>query len=491
MKRPIICIFGTDERPDFHNIDVMTILPYSDDTNAVNIISSMQPDVVITVGNSWGDFPNVSTINIHNRWIHYNSVADIKQESIYFCYISNLSKDFLRMPQENMPLISCFSPSYNSTGKINRPFRSLRAQTYPYWEWIIINDQPHCPKNCQTLKELEESDARIRVYNINNNTANIGQHKFETASLARGKYLVELDHDDDLTPDCLEMVKGAFDQYPDAGFVYTDFCELFEKDLTPYKYGHNWAYGFGGYYAQMTNIPGVEEPVLTWVARSANMNELTISNIVGVPNHIRVWEKNLYLEIGGHNPLAVGDDYELLIRTFLKTKFVRIPYLGYYQYRNQDGNTTFKRLPLITLIQSAAYKVYYNRIQGRLKELGVKQEKYNGGLTVWEQSDEYVESSANYTYKREDKKTYVLLAYQSMEQLDRTLHSIISTDENCEICVVGDGIDYLVDIIKKYWNDSRIRWWNLYKQFNDGGQKAKKYAEYNMVRTGDAVYVHC
>lgn len=493
MKRPIVCIFGIsdEEKPEFDSGDVMTMLSYQNDNDAKNIVSIMQPDVVITIGESWNKFPNLAKNGVHNRWVHCKSINDLKHEAIYFCYISNLSKNILRMPKEKMPLVSCFSPSYNSTGKIHRPFRSLRAQTYPYWEWIIINDQPHCPKNCQTLKELEESDARIRVYNINKNTANIGQHKFETASLSRGKYLIELDHDDDLTPDCLEMVKNAFDQYPEAGFVYTDFCELFEKDLKPYKYGPVWAFGFGGYYAQMTKIPGVEEPVLTWVARSANMNEVTISNIVGVPNHIRVWKKDLYMELGGHNPLAVGDDYELLVRTFLKTKMVRIPYLGYYQYRNEDGNTTFKRMNLITMIQATTYKVYYDKIQARIKELGLNQKNYKHGKPIWEQENDYEEATLTLTYKKEDVTTYVILTYQGKDYFEGTLKNILETgNKNSEICIVGDGVDYLDEVIEKYNTDLRLRWWNLHKSFDDGGQKAKKYADYHMVRTGNPVYIH-
>lgn len=490
MKRPIVCIFGIaeEQKPQFDSGDVMTMLAYPDDNNAKNIVSIMQPDVVVTVGPSWNKFLNVARNDVHKRWLHVHNIINLKQEAIYFCYISNLSKNILRMPKENMPVISCFSPSYNSTGKINRPFRSLRAQSYPYWEWIIINDQPHCEKNCQTLKELEESDARIRVYNINKNTANIGQHKFETASLARGKYLVELDHDDDLTPDCLELVKKAFDQYPDAGFVYTDFCEIFEKDLKPFKYGPVWAFGFGGYYAQMTKIPGVEGLTLTWVARSANINNITMANIVGVPNHIRVWERDLYMDIGGHHPLAVGDDYELLIRTFLKTRMVRIPYLGYYQYRNQDGNTTFKRMNLITMIQSTTYKVYYDRIQTRAKELGVVQEKYNTGKPAWGQSDEYVEKSANYTYKSDKGETVVLLTTTGKDVFETTLQSVLSGNYS-EICIVGDCVDYLDEVIEKYKNDLRLRWWNLHQKM--GLKSCKKYAEYNMIRTEKVTFINC
>jgi hypothetical protein len=38
--------------------------------------------------------------------------------------------------------------------------------------------------------------------------------------------LVELDHNDDLTPDCLEKIIHAFQQHPECGFAFGDCSEV-------------------------------------------------------------------------------------------------------------------------------------------------------------------------------------------------------------------------------------------------------------------------
>ena len=44
--------------------------------------------------------------------------------------------------------------------------------------------------------------------------------------------------------------------------------------------------------------------------------------------------EGLFIEsIGGHNKdLHVADDYEIIVRTFLKTRMIRVPKLCYFQY---------------------------------------------------------------------------------------------------------------------------------------------------------------
>ncbi|MCX8170199.1 MAG: hypothetical protein N3D72_03820, partial [Candidatus Methanomethyliaceae archaeon] len=64
-----------------------------------------------------------------------------------------------------------------------------------------------------------------------------------------------------------------------------------------------------------------------------HINSKTIRHIISAPNHLRAWRKSFYESIGGHNQeLHVADDYELVVRTFLKTSMVHVPKLCYIQY---------------------------------------------------------------------------------------------------------------------------------------------------------------
>jgi hypothetical protein len=137
---------------------------------------------------------------------------------------------------------------------------------------------------------------------------------------------VELDHDDELTDYALDSVVHGFEQYPEAGFLYTDNAEVYE-DGTSYTYRDGWAFGYGSY-------TDVEYHGRLYKSGSAgNINSKTIRHIASTPNHIRAWRKSFYESIGGHNrELHVADDFEIIVRTFLKTRMVRVPKLCYLQH---------------------------------------------------------------------------------------------------------------------------------------------------------------
>ena len=58
------------------------------------------------------------------------------------------------------------------------------------------------------------------------------------------------------------------------------------------------------------------------------------------PDHIRAWRKSVYTSIGGYNPdMNVCEDHELLVRTYLNTKFKKID-KPLYIYRITGDNTS-------------------------------------------------------------------------------------------------------------------------------------------------------
>ena len=137
-------------------------------------------------------------------------------------------------------------------------------------------------------------------------------------------------------PICQKTIIDASNKYPDAGFIYTDSVELDENNNSM-TYGEGFCFGYGKYRKEF--LYGKNWDVID----SANINPKTIRHIVGVPNHVRTWRRDVYFSVGGHNrDLAIADDYELIVRTFLKTKFVRVSKLGYLQYiyHNTNGRNT-------------------------------------------------------------------------------------------------------------------------------------------------------
>ncbi|MEI8083576.1 MAG: glycosyl transferase family 2, partial [Actinomycetes bacterium] len=176
----------------------------------------------------------------------------------------------------------------------------------------------------------------------------------------------EVDHDDELTANCLSDVVEAFNAHPEAGFAYTDCAEVFENGLNG-TYGDTYAFGFGSYR------PQIYRDHLYAVTNYPEVNAKTARHIVGMPNHIRTWRTSAYHAAGGYNPeVHVADDYELCIRTFLTTRMVHIQRFGYIQYLGDGGENTQRRRnrEIQRLVASFAWR-YEDQIHNRFLELGL------------------------------------------------------------------------------------------------------------------------
>ena len=377
---PVVCIFGAlninlESRkpvPQFENCD-MDCHCFLTDDNLYEILAEHRPVVIVSFGRQ-EDFPNLmkASWDIARRWLNFEDTSNIDEigATVFDCYIYNATT-----VRNDTPLVSVFTPAYKTGAKIKRPFNSLLAQTYKNWEWVIIDDSDDDGETFEMLSEMASKDYRIRLYRGHRHSGRIGELKKNTCLLARGEYLVELDHDDELTPDALSRVSDAFLRHPECGFVYTDFAECFE-DCRPVAYGQDltkkppysdWGHGYGSYREEYHHGQKY------MVANSPNINAKTIRHIVAAPNHIRAWRKSTYMEIGGHGDLVnVADDYELMVRTFLHTRMCRVPHMCYVQYRNFDvGNTHQARgRDIQRLVRYFSHR-YDKEIHERLLELGV------------------------------------------------------------------------------------------------------------------------
>jgi hypothetical protein len=141
--------------------------------------------------------------------------------------------------------------------------------------------------------------------------------------VSTGDIIVELDHDDELTPNALAEIRLAFED-KSVGFAYSNWCEINEAGESC-RYPDGWAFGYGSDY--------YDEEHGVWVMRSPELNATTMSHIVSAPNHVRAWRASVYRELDGHNPyMRVADDYEFMVRTILYTNAKHIDKLLYKQY---------------------------------------------------------------------------------------------------------------------------------------------------------------
>ena len=368
-KLPIICIFGHDDfkllTPVMEDYEEKRLdcRCYSSESNLEKILIQDKPHVIITIGNRLS-FPNLikAPYEIRKRWLHYDTLPDLTQLGIdaYNCYLTNVFDD--RREDDN-PLVTVFTPAYKTGEKIYRPFLSLKEQTYPNWEWIIVDDSDDDGKTFKMLNNLAKKDYRIQVFKLWEHSGIIGKVKNWACGLGKGHILVELDHDDELIDYALDYVVKGFKQLPEAGFLYTDCAEIYENG-TSHTYREGWAFGYGSY----TDVE--YKGKLYKSGNAPNINAKTIRHIISTPNHLRAWRKSFYESIGGHNKeLHVADDYEIMVRSFLKTRMVRVPKLCYIQYISNNTTQQVRNKDIHRHVRSI--RVHYDRmIHDRLLELG-------------------------------------------------------------------------------------------------------------------------
>jgi len=393
---PVICVFGSDRfelvTPTWEDYEEKRLdcRCYSSDSRLERVLIQDKPQVFITIGKRH-TFPNLikAPFEVRKRWIHYDVLPDLNQLGLdaYNCYLRNL---FNGHGADDAPLVTVFTPAYKTGEKIHRPFRSLKEQSYTNWEWIIVDDSDDGGETFKMLNNLARKDHRIQVFKPWEHSGVIGKLKNWACSLGKGHILIELDHDDALTDYALDCVVKGFQQFSGAGFLYTDCAEIF-KDGTNFTYRKGWAFGYGSY-------ADVEYKGKLYKSGSGgNINAKTIRHIISSPNHIRAWRKSFYESIGGHNKeLHVADDYEILVRTFLYTRMVRVPMLGYIQYignstqqvRNQDIHRHVRSI-----------RAHYDRmIHARLLELGCEDFTWDekNGCSDLNRSNPEIESPANW-----------------------------------------------------------------------------------------------
>jgi glycosyltransferase involved in cell wall biosynthesis len=378
--------------------------------------------------------------------LHFTQLPDIDTFNKYvnIKYIVNCS-----LPRENLrPTFSLFTPSYNSYHKIMRVYDSLKQQTLKDWEWIIMDDSPD-DKHFRFLRENMLHDNRIRFYRHSKNNGSIGNVKNEAVSLCRGKYVLEMDHDDEILPDVLQDATNLFDSRPEVGFIYMDCCCVYESGKNQW-YGDFICKGYGGYYSMKY------KDVWRLVYITPNINNITLSHLVCCPNHPRIWRRQFLLDLGNYcEHLHICDDYEILLRTAInklesntesntekkKTgyKMAKIHKLGYIQYMNEgENNFSLIRNAEINRIGpdyiSPIYYQAYN-IHKKMEELDAYEDK----IYITNHSKIWLRDPTTYTNK-----------YCNL---------LVNVDSTYQICIIGyDSLLYNLERIKELYENPDLHY---------------------------------
>jgi O-antigen biosynthesis protein len=255
-----------------------------------------------------------------------------------------------------MPKVSVITPTFNTDSKVlARTWASLKAQTFTDWEWVVWDDSTTDDVSRQLYGFASDERFRLRVFRSHVHSGVIGQVKRWGFMCAEGDILVELDHDDELTPDALAEIVAAFED-ESVGFVFSDWCELF-PDGTSGKYPDGWAFGYG--------VSQWLDDLRVWSLGVPVVNADTLQHIVSVPNHVRAWRASVYRGLNGHDAsLRVADDFDLIVRTVLVSGWAHIPRVLYRQHISAHTTQRVRNAEIQELVRLIADK-YRDRVVGR------------------------------------------------------------------------------------------------------------------------------
>ena len=124
--------------------------------------------------------------------------------------------------QEYSPQFSIITPVFNPRYRyFLRCAKSVRKQSFRDWEWCIVDDGSTKRLIWPIIRFLASFNRRISTRRRDTN-GGISVASNDALSLANGRFVVPLDHDDRLKKRALQLVSEAVERSPEAQLLYSD-----------------------------------------------------------------------------------------------------------------------------------------------------------------------------------------------------------------------------------------------------------------------------
>jgi len=235
--------------------------------------------------------------------------------------------------------ISVVTPVYNRAKFIGKAIESVQAADISDWEYIIV-DNGSSDNTRQVIREYMAHDPRIQLIENDRNIISVSLNLGVRA--AKGRYVAQLDSDDEHLPHTLRTMAEHLDNNPTWGLAIS-YYELMDEDgsLLP---------DFG-------------------VIKHEQYNRNNILRRDGA-GALRCWHRSVILEFGGFDEGELGhygEDYDLVLKCGEKYEVGRVHQVC-YRYRRHGDNTD--------VLRSSEMKIY-NKTLARMRAIE-RRRKLNG-----------------------------------------------------------------------------------------------------------------
>ena len=205
--------------------------------------------------------------------------------------------------QEQKPLVSIITSYYNSDEFMWQTINCVLNQTFPYWEWIIVDDGSTKKESIEYLKNIEKIDKRIKVYHKQNE--GLAKGRDYAIQFSNTRYVLPLDADDLIEPTYIETLYWSLETNPDATWAFTN------------------SLGFGKY--------------IYLVDKDFDCEQMKTNNMITATALIR---KEKILELNGYGVAKryVNEDWHLWLRMLANGEYpVQIPFYGFWYRRRKES----------------------------------------------------------------------------------------------------------------------------------------------------------
>lgn len=188
-------------------------------------------------------------------------------------------------------VVSIITPSFNRAKLVTETAESIFAQTYPHWEWMIVDDGS-TDNSWEVLQTFAQKDSRVKIFKRDRGPKGACACRNIAIEKSTGTYLIFLDTDDILAPFCLEQRVKAMQEQPACDFIIFPML-LFKKQLDDVNRLWNVDKNIDELMRMLINDP--------------------ICQGTGT-----LWRKKIFEDIGmWREDLRIWQDVELHIRSFL------------------------------------------------------------------------------------------------------------------------------------------------------------------------------
>lgn len=335
--------------------------------------------------------PSVTPDPVYDLWISQFDTIDAERRW-------ELQQRLSRLPSR--PLVSVVMPVYDTPERyLREAIDSVLGQMYDNWEICAVDD---CSTAAWVPKVLEEYAARDRRIRVERREVNghISAASNTALEMARGEWVVLLDHDDALSAFALALAVLALADRPRAGLLYSDEDKMDEEGRR--------------------SVPFFKpdfDPLL-----------LLAQNYVC---HMTMARTDLVREVGGFREgLEGSQDWDLVLRVseqLSNDQIVHVPYVLYH-WRMHAGSTASVRSakPYATHAGARAVTDHLERVGG------------DGEVSVNESTGIV---RVKWNLPADPPKVSIIIPTRDGEFLNRCLASLYATTDypDFEVVIVDNG----------------------------------------------------